>query len=80
MFFYRRLWKEAETDRRAAEADRRVAYGHTVEMAARTRDLLDALGIDDHPDVETRIAARQLRRAISSAEKQIAKAEKRVAA
>lgn len=52
--FYKELWQQTERDRQTADKDLR-------EMACLTLDLLDAMGIDDHPNAELRGAVRKLR-------------------
>jgi hypothetical protein len=52
--FYRRLWREAEKDRREAEAS-------TRRMARAVLGVLDALEADDHPNPEIRGEIRKLR-------------------
>lgn len=51
------LWREAERDRREADAA-------IHEMAAMIVGLLDLLGVDDHPNPEIRGQIRALRRAV----------------
>lgn len=52
--FYKRLWREAEKDRRAADASLR-------EIGRATVALLDLLGVDDHANPEVRGMVRKLR-------------------
>lgn len=51
---YKRLWREAEKDRREADAGSR-------EVVRAVVDLLDLLAVDDHPNPEIRGAVRKLR-------------------
>ena len=60
IFTYRKLWREAEAARREAEEARRRADEGVRDMAFACIQLLDKIGVPDHPSPEVRGMYRQL--------------------